>query len=86
MDYQALNSLLPPVSKAHSIAKVVLTLEPLPKFDKMCVKLAGSNIYSTLDLRSGYYNIDLSVESQKKSALATPMGKFEVWKVPIGLA
>ena len=35
MDYQAVNSLLPPVKKAFSKAKGVLTLVPLPKIDEI---------------------------------------------------
>ena len=53
---------------------------------KMYVKLASSSIYSTLDFRSGYYHIALSVDSQRKSASVTPIRKFEFWKVPFGLA
>ena len=40
----------------------------------------------TLDLRSGYYHIALYADCQRKSAFVTPMGKFEFWKVPFGLA
>ena len=87
MDYQALNNFLPLVTITHSKAKGVLTLVPLPKIDDgMYAKLAGSVIYSTLDLRSGYYHIALSVGTQRKSASVTPMGKFEFWKAPCGLA
>ena len=35
VDYRALNSLLPPVKKANSKAKGVLTLVPLPKIDEI---------------------------------------------------
>ena len=35
VNYQAVNSLLPPVKKAFSKAKGVLTLVPLPKIDKI---------------------------------------------------
>ena len=35
VDYQAVNSLLPPVKKAFSKAKGVLTLVPLPKIDEI---------------------------------------------------
>ena len=58
---------------------------PLPKIDEMYAKLAGSSIYSTLDLKSGYH-IVLSVDSQRKSASVTPMGKLEFLKVPFRLA
>ena len=81
-----LNKLLPLVSKADSKAKEVLTLVPLPKNDEMYATLAGLSIYSTLDLRSGYYHVALSEDSQKKSAFVTPMEKFEFRKVPFGLA
>ena len=57
VDYQALNSLLPHIKKAFSKAKGVLTLVPLPKIDKIYARLKGSNIYSTFDMRSGYYHI-----------------------------
>ena len=68
MDYLELNNLLPPVTMAHSKAKGVLTLVSLPKIDEMYAKLAGSSIHSILDLRSSYYNLALSVDSQRKSA------------------
>lgn len=86
VDYRALNSLLPPVTKAFSKAKGILSLVPLPKIDTIYAKLAGSTIYTSLDLRSGYHHIALSPESQKKSAFVTPLGKFEFKKVPFGLA
>ena len=71
-----MNNLLPLVTKAHSKAKGVLNLVPLPNIDEMYARWTGLSIYSTLDLRSGYYHIALSVESQRKSAVVTPMGKL----------
>ena len=55
VDYRAVNSLLFPVKKAFSKAKGVLTLVPLPKIDEIYARLKGSKIYSTFDMRSGYY-------------------------------
>ena len=52
IDYQALNNLLPCITKGHSKPKGVLTFEILPKFGEMYDKLASFNIYSTLYLRS----------------------------------
>ena len=37
-------------------------------------------------MRSGYYHIALSVDSERKSAFVTQMGKFNLCKVPFGLA
>ena len=86
VDYQALNSLLPPVKKAHSKAKGVLTLVPLPKIDEIYARLQGSGVYSTLDMRSGYHHLVLSKGSRLKSAFVTPLGKWEFKRCPFGLA
>ena len=69
MDYQAVNSLLPPVKKAFSKAKGVLTLVPLPKIDEIYAQLKGSKIYSAFDMRSGYYHMVLSEKSRPKNSI-----------------
>ena len=47
VDYRMLNSLLPPVNKAHSKAKGIVTLVPLPKIDEIYAQLQGiKNILS----------------------------------------
>ena len=63
-----------------------LSLIPLPKIDKMYTNLQGARIFSTLDLRSGYYHIRLDKESKAKMAFVTPFGKYEFNAVPFGLA
>ena len=50
VDYRAINSLLPPVKKAFSKAKGILTLVPLPKIDEIYACLKDSKIYSTFDM------------------------------------
>ena len=88
VDYRMLNQLLPKVDKAHSKAKGVLTLVPLPKIDEIYAKLEGSTIYSTFDMRSGYYHLELSQESQPKSAFVVggpKGGKWEFKRCPFGL-
>lgn len=46
----------------------------------------GAKIFSTLDLRSGYYHIALMPESQQKTAFVTPFGKWEFSACPFDLA
>ena len=83
--YQALNSLLPPVKKVFSKAKGVLTSVSLPKIDEIYARLKGSNIYSTFDMRSGYYHMVLSEESRPKSAFVSSFGKLEFKRCLFGL-
>ena len=88
IDYRMLNQLLPKVDKAHSKAKGILTLVPLPKIDEIYAKLEGSTIYSTFDMRSGYYHLELNPESQPKSAFVVggpKGGKWEFKRCPFGL-
>ena len=88
VDYCMLNQLLPKVDKEHSKAKGVLTLVPLSKIDEIYAKLEGSTIYSTFDMRSEYYHLKLSQESQPKSAfvIGGPNGgKWEFKRCPFGL-
>ena len=86
VDYRALNSLLPLVKKAFSKAKGILTLVSLPKIDEIYARLKGSNIYSTFDMRSGYYHMVLSEKSRPKSAFVSSFGKWEFKRCPFGLA
>ena len=86
VDYHALNNLLTPVKKAHSKAKGVLTHVPLPKIDEIYARLQGSTVYSTLDMRSEYYHIELTKKSRAKSAFVSPLGKWEFKRCPFGLA
>ena len=69
VDYRMLNSLLPKVERAHTKAKGVLTLVPIPKIDEIYAKLEGSTVYSTFDISGGYYHLELTPESQPRSAL-----------------
>ena len=86
VDYRAINSLLPPVKKAFSKAKGILTLVPLPKIDEIYACLKDSKIYSTFNMHSGYYHMVLSEKSRPKSAFVSAYGKWEFKRCPFGLA
>ena len=88
IDYQALNKLLPPVKKAHSNAKGVLSLVPLPKLDEIYACLKGSKVFSTLDMRSGYHHVEMTKKARPKSAFTLPanLGEWEFLRCPFGLA
>ena len=86
VDYQAVNSLLPPVKKAFSKAKGVLTLVPLPKIDEIYAQLKGSKIYFTFDMQSRYYHMVLSEKSRPKRAFVSSYSKQEFKRCLFGLA
>ena len=71
--------------KAHSKVQGVLSLAPLPKIDEFHAMLNGSTVYSSFDCTYGYCHITLSPKAPKKPAFVTPIGKFELKKVPFSL-
>ena len=77
---------MPEVQKAHSKAKGVLTLVPLSQIDHIHARLRGSKIFSTIELRSGYHHMALSLEARAKSTFVTPMDKFEFTRCPFRLS
>ena len=52
----------------------------------MYAKLKGTKVFSTIDLRSGYYHIALGKDSRAKTAFVMPFGRYEFLMVPFGLA
>ena len=58
---------------------------PLPIPVSLIDQLFGAQVFSKLDLRSGYYQIQVAAEDVAKTAFITNTGLFE-WKVmPFGL-
>ena len=51
----------------------------------MLAKLGGATVFSTIDLFSGYYHIELTLESRAKSGFVIPMGKWQFKRTPFGL-
>ena len=45
--------------------------------DSSQVAKGSANVFTTLDLRSGYYHIELGKDSQDKTAFVTPFGRYE---------
>ena len=85
INYRKVNALQPEVKRTDK-GTGCLSLYPLPKIDKMFSKLGGTTIFSTIDLRSGYYHIGLTRESRAKSAFIVPMGKWQFKRTPFGLS
>ena len=85
VDYRKVNDLQQKVSKTDK-STGCLSLYPIPKIDEMFAKLNKSVVFSTIDLRSGYYHIGLTRDSRAKSAFVVPMGKWQFQRTPFGLS
>ena len=59
---------------------------PLPRIIEVLDTLAGAKVFSTLDLRSGYHQIEMFPPDMQKTAFVTQFGLYE-WRVmPMGLS
>ena len=58
---------------------------PLPRVDDSLDTLTGSRWFSTLDLRSGYWQVEVTPEHRSKTAFSTQEGLFEFNVMPFGL-
>ena len=86
VDYQRINKLQPEVTKADG-RKRCISLILLPKIDELYAKLKGYKVFSSLDLRSGYYHIGLKDSAKPKSAFVlSSLGKYQFNRVPFRLA
>src|ERR1700729_1521302 len=58
---------------------------PLPRIDDTLDTLSGSQWFSTLDLKSGYWQVQLHPEDKEKAAFSTGTGLWQFNVMPFGL-
>ena len=58
---------------------------PLPRIDATLDTLHGSQWFSTLDLLSGYWQVEVDEADRQKTAFCTPEGLFQFKVMPFGL-
>ena len=54
-------------------------------FDEILERVSQSKCISKIDLRKGFYQIEVEKESVPKTAFITPYGKYEFLRMPFGL-
>lgn len=57
----------------------------IPTIEELKMKLAGKNIFSVLDMKDGFHQIQLEEESSKLCTFATPFGRYKFNRLPFGL-
>ena len=73
VDYRRLNA----ITKKDSY--------PLPRIDDALDHIAGSSWFSSLDLRSGYWQVELAPEARPKTAFTLGQGLWQFRVMPFGL-
>lgn len=58
---------------------------PLPRIEDSLDSLGGSRWFSTLDLASGYWQVEVKEEDRAKTAFVTRKGLYEFTVMPFGL-
>lgn len=73
MDYRKLNNVT--VKDSYS----------LPRIDDILDQLSGNSWFSTLDLKSGYWQLKVRSEDKEKTAFSIGRGLWQFTVIPFGL-
>lgn len=65
--------------------KIIKNQYPLPLIDNQLDQLQGSILFSTLDLKDGFFHVSINKDSCKYIAFIVPDGHYEFLKAPFGL-
>lgn len=74
VDFRFLNKIIKPISY------------PLPLIDDILALLGRSKYFTTLDMKSGYWQVQLEDSSKEKTAFACHKGLFQFKVMPFGLS
>ncbi|UYV78051.1 hypothetical protein LAZ67_15003310, partial [Cordylochernes scorpioides] len=73
VDYRKLNNV------------TVKDVYPIPRIDEVMDTLQGSTYFSAIDLRSGYWQVEVEERDKEKTAFTTAHGLYEFNVMPFGL-
>lgn len=73
VDYRKLNT------------RIVKDRYPLPIIEDILENLYSARVFTSLDLKNGFFHVDIHPESRKFTSFVTPDAQYEFCKVPFGL-
>lgn len=65
--------------------KIIKERYPLPLIEDELDRLQGSKVFSTLDLKDGFFHVRVDEASVKYTSFVVPDGQFKFLRVPFGL-
>lgn len=66
-------------------ARTIKDAHPLPHQADALAALGGNAFFSTMDLTSGYYNVEVHEDDRRFTAFTSPFGLYEYNRMPQGL-
>ncbi|GBO22891.1 Transposon Tf2-9 polyprotein [Araneus ventricosus] len=66
-------------------AKTVKDRYPLPLIEEVLDQLHSGKFFSTIDLKNGFFHVEMEEDSKKFTSFVTHDGQYEFNKVPFGL-
>ena len=58
---------------------------PLPRVEESLDALGHAQVFSSLDLTAGYFQVAVTEQDQEKTAVTTPFGLYQWTRMPFGL-
>ena len=78
------NKFRPVVDFRHINAKTKVEIFPIPVISEILANLHGAEWFSTVDLKSAYWQVPLSEETKEITAFTTFKGRFQFKRLPFG--
>lgn len=66
--------------------KIIKDRYPLPLIEDQLDRLQGTKVFSTIDLKNGFFHVRVNESRVKYTAFIVPDGQYEFLRVPFGFA